>query len=839
MRLGFNARLSRRPAFRLPALSALLIGFVTAAAGQEVSYTRQIQPLLAKHCYACHGPDDAESGLRLSERDSAMGVSDSGERAIVPGDPDASHLIARVATEDEFDRMPPDGEPLSAESIELLRRWVAEGAAWEEHWAFRRPVVVEPPEVPEGPWAGHPIDRFVIDGLRSAGVEPNGLADRRTLIRRATYDLTGLPPDPARVEAFVRDEDPLAFERLIDELLESPHYGERWGRHWLDLVRYAETNSFERDGGKPNAWKFRDYVIRSFNEGKPYDQFVREQLAGDQLDEVTAETLTATGFYRLGIWDDEPADPLQARYDELDDIITTAGQTFLGLTIHCARCHDHKIDPIPQADYYRMLAFLADVTPYGTRGNQTGNNQVDVSPEELRQRYRDNESRRRELRDAMREIEQSGIAKMSAPDQRATEGPRKEREKVLREKLRQHLDDDQWREYQNLRQAFAEAEADQKSLPPRESVLGLGRLVESPEPTYVLFRGNPHAPADEVGPGFPELFDEADPRPGEGGGILWPPSRAAGDGGDPREIGRRRALAEWIVDDDNLLAARVMANRIWQFHFGRGIVRSSNNFGHLGTPPTHPELLDWLARRFVDGGWKLKPMHRLIMTSRVYRLASEHRPEAAAVDPENDSFWRFDPRRLGAEEVRDSLLAVNGSLNPDVYGPSIYPALSQEVLSGQSRPGAGWGRSDERERNRRSVYIHVKRSLLTPLLAAFDFPEPDRSCEARFATLQPGQALSLLNSEFVHRQAARLADAAAEDLGGGPTSPEEFDRIDGDAFVGRVIARVLARAATAEELADGRALMAELRDTHGLSARRAAELLCLSVLNWNEFVFLD
>ncbi|MEM1067244.1 MAG: PSD1 and planctomycete cytochrome C domain-containing protein, partial [Planctomycetota bacterium] len=721
-----------------PLLIANVETTVAAAEPSKVDFIKQVQPILAKRCFACHGPDEAESGLRLDQQEGAFAEADSGEFAIVAGDVDASTLIARITTDDEFERMPPEGDAVSPEEVEILRLWIEQGANWDIHWSFKPMTVYEPPNVDIAEWNQNPIDRFLLADLHRAGLTPNRPADRSTLIRRAYYDLTGLPPTGDEVRRFVNDPDPLAFEKLIDQLLDSHHYGERWGRHWLDLVRYAETNSYERDGVKPNAWKYRDYVIRSFNEDKPYDRFLQEQLAGDELDVVTTETLTATGYYRLGIWDDEPADPLLARYDELDDIIMTTGQAMLGLTINCARCHDHKIDPIPQADYYSMLAMLADVTSWGSRGDQRSNNQIDITSEEIRARYQSNDEERRRLESEKRKVEQDGIAKMSAPDQRATEGPRRERERVLKAKLKDHLDEDQWKQYESLKQQLADIIRDGKSLPPRESVMGLAKTIAEPKQTFILFRGNPHSPSDPVEPGFPEIFETEAP-------TEFPKTDDS--------PGRRRALAEWMTQSDNRLTARVMANRIWQFHFGRGIVRSSNNFGLLGTPPTHPQLLDWLALRFIEGGWKMKSMHRLIMTSQAYQMSSVGQTDGLSVDPANELFWRFNPRRLSAEEVRDSLLAVSGSLNRSVYGPSMYPKLSKEVLAGQSRPGSGWGNSSEQDRNRRSVYIHVKRSLLTPLLTAFDFPDPDLTCEDRFATLQPGQALSLLNSDFVHEQA--------------------------------------------------------------------------------------
>jgi mono/diheme cytochrome c family protein len=782
---------------------------------KPIDFARQIQPLLARKCYACHGPDQGEGGLRLNDRDSALAETDSGDFAIVPGDQQASVLIARVTSDVEGERMPPEGDPLTDAEIDLLRQWIAQDAPWSNHWAFEPMKKVTPPMVDDPLWNANPVDAFIYHKLATAGLRPNPPADRRTLIRRAYYDLTGLPPTAREVEQFVADPSPDAFANLVDRLLESNHYGEKWGRHWLDLVRYAETNSYERDGAKPNAWKYRDYVIKSFNDDKPYAQFVREQLAGDEVDHVTTETLTATGYYRLGIWDDEPADPLQAKFDELDDIISTTGQVFLGLTVDCARCHDHKIDPIPQTDYYSMLAFLADVTPYGNRGDQHSNNQLDVSSAELNRQYSENDAKRREVEDAMREIEQEGIVKMSAPDQRATEGDKQARDRVLSEKLQANLTADRWEAYVQLKQRLEDVANEFRALPPRERVLALATCEPNPQPTFVLFRGNPHSPTDEVGLAFPTLFGDAAPS-------VAPAAPGA------RSAGRRRVLADWIVNPDNRLSWRVIANRVWQFHFGRGIVESTNNLGQLGTPPTHPELLDYLAAEVIANEGRLKSIHRLIMNSQTYQMSSETRQDANTIDPGNDLFWKFDIRRLSAEEVRDSILAVNGSLNREVYGQSVYPRLSAEVLAGQSVPGSGWGNSSPEQENRRSVYIHVKRSLLTPLLSAFDLPEPDRSCEARFTTLQPGQALALLNGDFIHEQARRLADSVgAEDLA------------DDQEIIRRVVQAALGRQSTDEELAEATLLLAELQTEHGLRRSDAIDLFCLTVMNWNEFVFLD
>ncbi len=795
------------------AVASLVCGH--SAADEKISYSRQIQPLLAARCFACHGPDDAESGLALHEEKLAHAEPDSGTMAIVPGRPDESELLRRVATDDEWERMPPEGEPLKPAEIELLRKWIAQGGEYEKHWAFERPQRADPPEVQNTDWVANPIDAFVLAKLEAAGLEPAPPADRRVLARRVYYDLTGLPPTLAELEEFLNDDRPDAYEQLVDKLLASPRYGEKWARHWLDLVRYAESNSFERDSPKPYVWKYRDYVIRSLNEDKPYDQFVREQLAGDELEEVTTETMTATGYYRLGTWDDEPADPLQARYDDLDNIVSTTGQAFLGLTVGCARCHDHKIDPMPQTDYYSLLSFFADVTPYGEpRGRDPRFNSLrDCSPPETAKRRQEIEARSVAVRERMTEIEEAAIDRMSSADQHRSET--NERRALLREKLDEYQTDAEREEYTVLRGERRDLRAAQRKLPPAELVLSLARCDARPEPTTVMMRGNPHVPGEVVAPAFPELFDDQCPDI---------PEAAA----DAHSAGRRRVLADWIASPDNMLTGRVIANRVWQHHFGRGIVRSSSNFGLLGTPPTHKELLDWLSFYLIDHEWRLKSLHRLILTSNTYQMSSTARPEALAADPANDLFWRFDMRRLTAEELRDTVLYVSGQLNEKQFGPSIYPKLSAEVLATQSQPGKDWNTSNAREASRRSIYIHVKRSLIVPELAVFDFPETDTSCEARFNTTQAAQALNLLHGEFMQAQARQLASRVERDAGG-----------DVEGQIRHALHLALGREADDQTVADSLTLYDNYRSKHGLGEQQAFEQVCLMVLNLNELVFVD
>ncbi len=800
---------------RLSAADAVATALVepqTAINGATaIDFGRDIKPILARRCFSCHGPDKAEGGLRLHNRDAAIAELDSGEHAIVASKPKQSALLRRISSKDEEIRMPPEGNALPAEQVELIRRWIDSGADWEQHWSFKAPTVAEPPPVKNSAWVRSPIDAYVLNKLESAGLRPAPPADKVALIRRAYYDLTGLPPTPTEVEAFIGDESSAAYEKVLDRLLDSPRYGERWARHWLDLVRYADTNSFERDGIKPNAWRYRDYVIRAFNTDKPYDQFVREQLAGDELETVTDETQIATGYYRLGLWDDEPADKLQAKYDELDDIIATTGQVFLGLTVNCARCHDHKIDPIPQTDYYKMLAVFHEVKSYGERNNVAGNSQLDISKSEVREQYANLEIRKRESLQAIAEIEQRGIAKMPGEDQRKTET--NQREKTLKDKLEKHLEPDDWKAYGRLKHDHAELLKQEKALPARELALTVHSLSKPPATTTFL-RGNPHVKGKPVEPGFPAIFGEVEFK-------AVPPAHG-------KTSGRRLALANWIAAPDNMLASRVMANRIWQHHFGRGIVRSTNNFGQLGNNPTHPELLNWLGAEFVRQGWRMKPMHKLIMLSSAYRMSSQSDSQALAKDPANDLFWRFDMRRLSAEELRDSVHSVTALLNDKMYGPGFYSEISKEVLAGQSNPGDGWGKSSPAEQARRSIYIHVKRSLVTPLLSSFDFPETDSSCEARFITTQPNQALGMLNGKFMQDQAAALAARLKRDAGA-----DAKDRIT------LALQLSLSRKPDAKEIERGIALIKSLQTKHQVDADRALELFCLMVLNLNEFVYLD
>jgi len=983
-----------RPRVTLPALlaaSALAAAFVNAAAADPAPSAEQVRffesrvrPVLVQNCQKCHGPEKQKAGLRLDSRAGALAGGELGP-AVVPGKPDESLLLAAVRHDDEL-KMPPS-KKLPADQVADLTRWVAIGAPWpggsreapaaasaspsairkqgyqitdkdRAHWAFRpvrRPAVPAPGGA--APFA-NPIDAFVRAGLDAKGLRPNPPAPKVELIRRAFYDLTGLPPGPAEVDAFLNDPAPDAYARLIDRLLDSPRYGEKWGRHWLDLVRFAETNSFERDNPKPSAWRYRDYVIRALNQDKPYDRFVREQLAGDEIAPGDTEALTATGYYRLGIWDDEPADRELALHDGFDDIVATTSQVFLGLTVDCARCHDHKIDPIPQKDYYKLVSFFRNVNHFRNGGPTDEallfGSHVDKADYEAR--LRDLREERNELRERITAIEdefQAGLGSVgNAPRRRdidllryrfyrdtfdnlpdfdalkpedtgplprgrfdlaprtrdtafgfvfegelivpkdgaytfsldsddgsrltvagktvltydgvhgtgkgrsatvelsrgrlpvrldyfqnrgglgldvAWSGPGFPRRALsadgavpeetspdasesIRSRGRQVLGPERYRQYQELR---TQLRALNEAKPAAETALIVTEAGPVAPETFVMLRGNPHVPGDKVEPGFLSVLGAQTPS-------IPPPAPGS------KTTGRRAALADWIASPANPLTARVAANRVWQYHFGRGIVRSPSNLGTQGDRPTHPELLDWLASELVAGGWRLKPLHRLIMTSDTYRMSSRPDAGALAKDPANDAFWRFDMRRLTAEEIRDSVLAVSGSLSPKMYGPGVYPEIPAEVMAGQSQPGKGWGKSPPAEANRRSIYVHVKRSLILPMFESFDLGETDRSSPVRFSTTQPTQALATLNGRFFNDQAAALAARLRREAGADPA-----------ARVRLALRLTTSRAPAEPEVRRGVALMGRLRASEGAGESEALTAFCLVALNLNEFVFLD
>ncbi|MHB8519595.1 MAG: DUF1549 and DUF1553 domain-containing protein [Limisphaerales bacterium] len=640
------------------------------------------------------------------------------------------------------------------------------------YWAFQRVGRPNPPKLAHDSWSRNPIDTFVLAALRANHLEPSPPADRVTLLRRATLDLTGLPPTPDEVDAFLGDGSPDAFEKVIDRLLASPHYGEHWARHWLDLARYAESEGFKEDETRPSAWRYRDYVIRSLNRDKPYDRFVREQVAGDELWPDDPDALVATAFNRHYPDEHNARNLMQRRQEILNDITDTVGAVFTGMTFACARCHDHKFDPIRQADYYRLQAFFADVRAA---------DDLVLAPADAVQRYQQKmalwEARTQVIRDAMNAIEQPHrkaiekdlIEKYPREIQDTLIKPAAERtsfDRLMYYKAEQYLDPNSYlyvaptsavigRMKGEERKRWDQLEGDlEKYADLKPAALPIGTGIRDAgcdaPPTHTLNRGVYDQPKEAVAPGFLMILD---PQPAK---VLPLPGL--------NSTGRRTALASLLTDPQNPLTARVMVNRLWHYHFGRGIVGTPSDFGVKGDRPTHPELLDWLAGEFVRNGWSLKQMHRLIMTSSTYRQSSAYREAAAKVDPDNQWLWRFRRHRLEGETIRDAALAVAGRLNPEMGGPSVFPELPR----GMTVRG-GWKVTPDRvERDRRSIYVFVRRNTRYPMFEAFDMPDTHESCPRRNVTTNPIQALTMLNSELTLDWARSFAGRVLESAGARP-----------------------------------------------------------------------
>jgi hypothetical protein len=597
-------------------------------------------------------------------------------------------------------------------------------------------------------WSANPIDHFVAAKLREHSLQPAGPADKRTLIRRVTFDLIGLPPTPAEVDAFLADRAPDAYAKLVDRLLASPQYGERWGRHWLDVVRYADTGGFEADYFYPSAWRYRDYVIRSLNVDKPFDRFIQEQVAGDELWPDDPNAVLATALYSVGpVLGESVMVDKQLEYEWLTDAADTTGAAFLGLTFGCARCHDHKYDPITQTDYYAMQAiFAASDRPY---------------PPKVR------------------------LGRIKALNGLLSEAP------VPKELLN-----------------------DPRCTLHTEDQVG-ERLFHRSEPmtVYRLRRGELSKPKEVVEPAVPAAFVAGERSPGF---AEVPPAK------------RRAQLAHWLTSAENPLTARVLVNRVWGWHFGQAIVRTPNDFGAQGEPPTHPALLDWLARDLMDHGWSLKRLHRLILLSNTYRMASVAGGRGLQVDPEDRLLWHFPRHRLEGEAIRDTMLACAGSLNPKPYGPPVVPPLSKEELTGLFDTKGKWPiTKDAAEHTRRSVYLLERRTFLYPLFAAFDPPEVMTSCPRRVHTIVPTQALTLLNSPVARAQSVAFAQRLLRECGDQP-----------NAIVARAWLLAFGRPITAAETERALRFLRE-RSTAPKSPTAELAELCLALFNTNEFIYID
>jgi mono/diheme cytochrome c family protein len=769
--------------------------------------------VLEKHCVECHNPHKRKGGLDLSTRAELLKGGETG-RSVVPGSPEKS-LLYRLAAHELDPAMPFKRDKLPDAELRRLADWIRSGFPYpralkvpakeakkefavteadRNHWAFRP---LRRPGLPPGP-AGHPVDRFVQDRLRAAGLAPAPEAPRETLLRRVTLDLLGLPPAPAEIDAFLGDRSPTAWETVVDRLLASPHYGERWGRHWLDLARFAESNGFEHDAVWSHAWRYRDYVIRSFNADKPFDRFLREQVAGDELWPGDPEALVATGFNLLGPDMDDSSDQAQRRHNTLNDMTDTAASVFLGLTLGCARCHDHKFEPLSQRDYYRFQAFF---TPAAFRREAPVPTDAERAAFEDEMKAWNSQPAIRELA-ALEEPARLKVReqKLAALSPEAMEAHRTAPDKRTTEQANLALETEPQLEVseKDLAAALsAEERARRKAL--QQEVRKLGRPPSlplamtvapgKPAKTFVLFRGEYTMPREEVQAGFPEVLGGAD-APG--------PARSA--------------LADLLVGHP--LTARVMANRIWRHHFGKGLVPTPSEFGPHGQPPTHPELLEWLASEFVARGWSLKAMHRLILTSATYRQASAA-THGAKADPENRLLWRMNRLRLEGEVIRDSLLAVSGRLNRAMGGPGVLPPVPPEAARGLR---GGWTPSpDPADHARRSVYVFARRNFRFPFLEVFDAPDSNLSCPERGRSTTAPQSLTLLNAEEV--MAAAKATAARL----------EREAAAGDERIRRAYRLALGRGPTERELALARRF---------LEASPLSEF-CRALFNLNAFVYAE
>lgn len=821
-----------RASFTKPLISAVVTVVLSLASRADESPTsvEEAHRVLVAKCVSCHGPEKQEGGLRLDSLDLATKGGDRGP-SIVPGDGNGSLLIQAITFDNPDLQMPPR-QKLSDAEISILKDWIQSGAAWPETnpstpasepstygpaifdaqnpirklflgerldlWSLKpitSPAVAVSPGVAsaDATTASRSIDEFIEESLAGAGLSLSPEADSRTLIRRLTFDLTGLPPMPDDVAAFVSDRSADAYEHLVDRLLNSPRYGERQARLWLDVVRYADTNGYERDEFRPLMWRYRDYVVRSFNQDKPFDQFVLEQLAGDLLVDgeprtsAEADALIATGYLRLGQWDSTAAifqEEDRLRAEMMADVTNTTASAFLGLTYSCCQCHDHKYDPLTQADHYRLRAFFAGMKPVDDLAVSTASMRVEI------------------------EAFNAHLDEQIAP---------------LKAEL-EKLPSDKQSEQDQLTAKITQLESMRRQI---DRAMGV-REKESADPIFVFYQGDFGSPREEVSPGIPSVL-----------------------GATAVKSQRRRDLANWITSPDNPWTARVIVNRIWQQHFGTGLVATANDFGYSGAKPTHPELLDWLAADLMNHGWSIKRLHRMIVTSAVYRQTSQVTEPGRSIDPDNRLLWRQDMRRLDAETLRDSLLAVSGLLKLEDNGKPRWPSVPQELLHAQPAileaiegkdegRMQGWYADTEEAVDVRSLFLVRKRCLPIPFLQAFDLPETTVSCARRDTTVVAPQALMLLNSPESMRYSQAISTRLLNQHH--DRDPSNSEKVC--ALINELFQVTLARVATDDEVRLATEFLHLHQKMHEATSTDAAASmaftdLCRAVLNLNEFIYVD
>lgn len=839
---------------------------------KEPPHQHDVNPILLLRCTVCHGPRKQDGGVDLRTK-AAMLKGGANGPAIVPGSPEKSRLIQRI----ESGACPPEGTLLkyfikrpTSEDTRILREWIAAGAPEKDiqpdapslmpdplvtqaerlHWAFQPPRPIQPPRI-EAEQPDNPIDAFIGVKLRENGLNFSPEAERAALIRRACFDLTGLPPSLDRIHRWRTNPSPRWYEEMIDDLLASPRYGERWGRYWLDLVGYANSEGgISADTVRTVAWKYRDYVIRAFNDDKPYDRFLLEQLAGDELADYTnpesitpeiVDNLIATGFLRMGIdqTGSRTMNFVPERLGVIGDAINVVSSGLMGITMECARCHGHKYDPIPQRDYYRFKAiFQGAFDEHDWMSWKTRNLEV-ATPEERRRSAEAAATIGKEIRtlEALRKkligSLQSKYFKERRPTlsdelyaefvaaQKATEGRKTLRQLELLEKYETFLRPTEAQLQDMHPELKAElAEIDRKlpflrnELPPPLTIRALWDRGE-PSPSYILVRGEHNRPGRLVGPGVPSALTD-----GQTPFEAIPPRTGA------KTTGRRLALANWLTRPDHPLTARVLVNRVWSHHFGEGLVRTLDNFGVQGARPSHPELLDWLAIEFTRDGWSIKELHRRVMTSRTYRQASSIPPESAAVDPQNQLLSRMTLRRLDAEALRDSLLHLAGQLDERMYGAADPVGVREDGLIMAEPSDNGW---------RRSVYLRFRRTELPSLLDTFDYPEMGPNCAQRSVSTVSLQALMLSNNRRVYDLSANFAARIAAEAGRDPAAQAAL--IYQMALSREPDAGELQRAVTA--LKDVKAQWIEAGDLPDIAADKAIHTLCHTMLNSAAFLYVD
>lgn len=823
-------------------LAAALLLAVPAVAAD---FGSDIEPILHQRCYLCHGSEQQMAGLRFDSRESVFADRDTGP-VIVPGDPAASNLIRRVSSSQDGFRMPPGGDSLSAAEQAALREWIAAGAEWPDrtaapaarsapsgaHWAFQPVTRPELPAVRQADWVRNPIDRFVLAKLDAEGLPPSPEAPAHTLLRRVHFDLTGLPPDERDLDASGAGPAAPRYEAVVDELLRSPHFGERWALPWLDLARYADSEGYERDPLRPHAWRWRHWVVEAINRDMPYDRFTVEQIAGDLLSAATVEQRVATGFLRNGIKNREAGTKNdQKRFEETVDRLNTVANTWLGLTVGCAQCHDHKYDPLSQREFYGMFAFFHNAVERDVEAPLPGElgPHLRTAPayrsglagiraehglDELQAVWREGMLAAMD-RPGLRTDWDHSVTEWRAANDRAdwllrapdNDLSQLERDKIADWFLRSSGPDFGKDEAvsERLKKARAEvAELRERRFEASRAYTMIER--RAPVPARLALRGDYRALGSEVAPGVPAVLP---PLPEE----AKPP---------------RLLLAEWIASDRNPLTARVEVNRVWQELFGRGLVATSENFGAQGEPPSHPELLDWLASEFVRLGWSRKALVRLIVTSAAYRQSSADRADARSRDPGNAWIARQNRLRLPAELIRDNALAVSGLLHPAVGGPSVFPPQPGGV-SELSYSKKDWDEDTGPDRYRRGLYVFLRRTSPYPMLVNFDAPDTLTSVSRRERSNTPLQALNLLNDPVFTEAAEALVFRLLE----GPEAGFE------ERFA-RLTRRCLARSPSAAETERARSFhmaQAERFEARGGGAERSAwREVARALLSLDEFV---